>query len=232
MQFRLGGDFNTVGKTYSVLGSDVYFIKYDQAASVDAKWSSEHFTTFLSHEAFHYYMQDNWPEGSRFSADNLTEDDIALLEEEYGILGDIQTQLLSDSPDKAALKKCAEEYVDVMNRRMAANEDYVQKEMNAKTMEGTATYAGIQASRRVGYDFGVMYFSNRKDVPFSEIIPQYRAGNIDKSYLADRIPYETGGLLCLLMDELEVPGWQETLNGQTLDAPVSLYSILKEWVEG
>lgn len=157
MQFRLGGDFNTVGKTYSVLGSDVYFIKYDQAASVDAKWSSEHFTTFLSHEAFHYYMQDNWPEGSRFSADNLTEDDIALLEEEYGILGDIQ---------------------------------------------------------------------------ISEIITQYRAGNIDKSYLADRIPYETGGLLCLLMDELEVPGWQETLNGQTLDAPVSLYSILKEWVEG
>ena len=94
------------------------------------------------------------------------------------------------------------------------------------------TYVGIQASRRVGYDFGVMYFSNRKDVPFSEIIPQYRAGNIDKSYLADRIPYETGGLLCLLMDELEVPGWQETLNNQTLDAPVSLYSMLKDWVEG
>ena len=56
---------------------------------------------------------------------------------------------------------------------MAANEDYVQKEMSAETMEGTATYAGIQASRRVGYDFGVMYFSNRKDVPFSEIITQY-----------------------------------------------------------
>ena len=94
------------------------------------------------------------------------------------------------------------------------------------------TYVGIQASRRVGYDFGVMYFSNRKDVPFSEIITQYRAGNIDKSYLADRIPYETGGLLCLLMDELEVPNWQETLNNQTLDAPVSLYSTLKDWVEG
>ena len=231
MQFRLSGDFNTVGETYSVLGSDVYFIKYDQAASVDAKWSSEHFTTFLSHEAFHYYMQDTWPEGSRFSADSLTEDDIALLEEEYGILGDIQTQLLSDAPDKTALEESAKEYVDVVNRRMAANEDYVQKEMSAETMEGTATYAGIQASRRVGYDFGVMYFSNRKDVPFSEIITQYRAGNIDKSYLADRIPYETGGLLCLLMDELGVPKWQDALNSQTLDAPVSLYSILKAWVE-
>ena len=69
MQFRLSGDFNTAGETYSVLGNHVYFIKYDQAASVDAKWSSEHFVTFLSHEAFHYYMQDTWPEGSRFSAD-------------------------------------------------------------------------------------------------------------------------------------------------------------------
>ena len=76
-----------------------------------------------------------------------------------------------------------------------------------------------------------MYFSNRKDVPFPEIITQYRAGNIDKSYLADRIPYETGGLLCLLMDELGVPKWQEALNSQTLEAPVSLYSILKVWVE-
>ncbi len=34
-------------------------------------------------------------------------------------------------------------------------------------------------------------------------------------FFADRMPYETGAILCLLMDELEVPDWQGVLNHQT-----------------
>lgn len=228
MAFRFEGSLNTIGKDYALFGSPVYFVKYDEA-SVTEPWSNLHFACFLSHEAFHYYMQEGWPEGSRFSTEGLTDGDIALLEEEYDILCQVQAQLLSGDPDQAALEEAARAYVAVMDRRLAANPDYVQQELDMETMEGTATYVGIQASRRVGYDFGIMYFSNQKDMPMDQVIPQYQAGNLDKSFLADRMPYETGGLLCLLMDALAIPDWQAALNSQTPEDPVSLYDILKSW---
>lgn len=152
-----------------------------------------------------------------------------LLAEEYQVLAGIQEQLLLEAPDVDALKEYASAYVDVMDRRLAANKEYVSKELEMEAAEGTASYIAIQASRRVGYDYGVMYFSNQKNVSFDEIMPQYQAGNLDKSYLADRIPYETGALLCLLMDELQIPNWQEAFNAQTTDNPVSTYSITKNW---
>lgn len=187
MKFRFDGNFNSIGKEYSIFGNEVYYVKYDEETAVNTDWTSDHFVTFLSHEAFHYYMQDNWSEGSRISADSLTDEDLALLEDEYHILNSMQSQLISGNPDKNTLEQAARDYVDIMDKRLAANNEYVQQELEIETDEETATYVGIQASRRVGYDFGVMYFTNQKNVPFDDIIAQYQAGNIDKSYLANRV---------------------------------------------
>ena len=82
-----------------------------------------------------------------------------------------------------------------------------------------------------GMIWGVMYFDNQKNVSFTEVIPMLRAGKIDASFLADRMPYETGAQLCLWLDAMGVPDWQQALNKQTLDAPVTLYDILKGFVE-
>lgn len=46
----------------------------------------------------------------------------------------------------------------------------------------------------------------------------------------DRIPYETGALLCLRMDELNIPDWQQKLNNQTSENPVTLYSIIDDFI--
>lgn len=231
MQFRFDGDFNTIGKTYSLFGNTLYYVKYDRKSSVTEPWTSHHFVTFLTHEAFHYYRQENWSGGGRFSADDLTEGDISLLEEEYQALGQIQTQLISQNPDREVLETAARTYLAVMDRRLEANPEYLRRELEMETAEGTATYVAIEASRRVGYDFGVMYFTNQKDVPFAEVVPQYQAGHLDKSFLADRMPYETGAILCQLMDALGLPDWQKALNEQTPEAPVSLYDVLKNWAE-
>lgn len=147
------------------------------------------------------------------------------------MLAQIKAQLTSGMPDQQVLRVAAAEYVRIMDLRLAANEAYAANELEMETIEGTATYVGVQASRRVGYDFGIMCFTNQKDAPFTDIMIQYEAGNIDRSYLVDRIPYETGGLFCLLMDELGVPDWQAALNAQTREDPVTPYSIIKGWVE-
>ena len=100
-----------------------------------------------------------------------------------------------------------------------------------ETSEGTATYVGIKASEMVGYDFGVMYFDNKKNVPFIEVMPNLEAGHFNKSFLADRMPYETGALLCMLLDALEISDWKEMLNSQTLENPVTLFDILETFSE-
>lgn len=126
------------------------------------------------------------------------------LEDEYHILNSMQSQLILENPDKNALEQAVRDYVDIMDKRLAVNNEYVQQELEIETDEGTANYVGIQ---------------------------QYQAGNIDKSSLANRVPYETVALLCLVMDEIGVDDWQDSLNSQTKDNYVTLYSILKEWVD-
>ncbi len=223
------GNFNTLGKSYSIFGNEVYFTRYAAKESLDAQYSSKHYITFLTHEAFHYYMQDHWPDGGRFSED-LSGTDIDLIAEEYDVLAQIQSELAESNPSNDALLQSAKDYADVMGRRLGANPRYLSAEISMETIEGTAQYVGIKASEIVGYDYGVMYFDNTKDVSFSDVIPALRAGQIEQSFLADRMPYETGALLCELLDALRVDGWQERLKAQTKENPVTLYSVICDYL--
>lgn len=230
LQFRFDGNFNTLEKNYSVFGNSVYYIKYNDTESVSPPFRSSHFITLLSHEAFHYYMQNEWADGAVYSTDELSDDNLELLYQEYEILDKIQKTFLENTSDREVLLQYAKEYADIISRRLEKAPQYVEQELERETIEGTATYIGIKASEIVGYDFGVMYFDNKKNVLFSEIKSNVEAGLYEKSNLADRIPYETGGLLCLLMDKLEIPDWQKTLNSQTKDYHITLYSVLEAYV--
>ena len=219
------GNFNTIGKTYRVLGSDVYFTKYSKKKSLEPRYSSAHYLTFLAHEAFHYYMQNDWAGGGR-SLEELSDNDIELLAREYDVLALIQGELAKESPDPSLLKQYGQEYLALMEQRLNANPGYVNAELSMETAEGTAQYVGVRASRLAGYDYGILYFDNTKDVSFADVIPALKAGGIEKSFLSSRMPYETGALLCELLDALQVDGWQEKLNQQTLSSPVTLYALL------
>lgn len=88
---------------------------------------------------------------------------------------------------------------------------------------------GIMASKAVGYDFGPMYFDNIKDVPFSDVVPTYKEGRLDQGFLRDRLPYETGAQITLLLDELDPEkNWQTYLNKQSKENPKTLLDALKE----
>lgn len=224
------GSFNTIGNSYRLFGNDVYFTTYNREDSVDKELTSKHFITFLSHEAFHYYMQLNWADGARFMGD-LSEEDLSLLQQEYELLSKIHDEIEKAVPTKDILLQYTKDYVSVVDQRIGANAAYLNKELSMETAEGTATYVGIKASEIVNYDFGIMYFQNTKDVPFTDIIPLLESGGIDESMLSDKIPYSSGAQLCLLLDALQVPNWKAELNEQTLSTPVTLYSLLKGFVD-
>lgn len=222
-----GGNFNTIGKTTNVMKSKVYYIKFD-SDNFNKKYSSNHLVTFLYHEAFHYFMQNNWPGGERFIG-NLDKDDMDLLEEKLNLLDQAKVLINNKSRDQSELIKVGEKILSIEEKRKKSNSAYVEKENMMETVEGTATYMGIMASKAVGYDFGPMYFDNIKDVPFSDVLPTYKEGRLDQGFLRDRLPYETGAQITLLLDELDPEkNWQTYLNKQSKENPKTLLDALKE----
>lgn len=231
LQFWFDGNFNSLEEIYKLCGNDVYYTKYNKEDAVDRKFSSSHYITFLTHEAFHYYMQNGWAKGNTYSVEAMSKEDQELLYQEYEILDKIQKALLEETKEKEQFLAYAKEYVEIVKKRIEKNPQYVEKELDRETIEGTATYVGIKASKLAGYDFGIMYFDNVKDVPFSDLKRTVGAGAYGKSELAERIPYESGAILCMLMDEIDIPDWQLKLNMQTKDNQTTLFSIIQEFVE-
>lgn len=224
-----GGNFNTIGKTTRLFGEPIYYVKYSADESLKKRRTSRHFMPFLAHESLHYYNQNHWAGGERFEGE-LSAQDLKLLREELEILTKMQT-ILTTNENPAALPQLTKDYVAVMKKRIKSNPEYLKKEMAMETAEGSATYMGIRAAKIVGYNFGVMDFDNARNVPFNEVSKAYREGKIDGAFLRDELPYQTGALLCLLMDRLPVPHWQEQLNAQTEAQPVTLFSILERYVK-
>ena len=222
-----GGNFNTIGESTKILGNEVYYLKFD-STSFTKQYSSKHFTTFLYHESFHYYMQNHWKGGSRFSGD-LSEMGETLLEQKLRLLDDARNLMDERILDRHKLMEIAQDILKVEKRREKENPKYVVKERMLETVEGTATYVGILASRAVGYDFGPMYFDNTKNADFSSVIPFYKSGKLEEGFLRDRLPYETGAELALILHSLD-PGdnWQRYLNEQNLREQRTLIDALEQ----
>ena len=229
IRLDIASNFNTIGQTISVFDNDIYFVKYDTETSFEKVNQSSHFASFLTHESFHYYMQNNWKEYNRPN-EKLDNDGMQLFLKQYEILDHISEEIENGS-NKEKLNDYAKQYVDVVAKRIENNKKYVISELAHETAEGTAQYLSIKAADAVGYDLGVMYFDNVKNVPFSDVFKEIDAGNIGVEFLADRMPYETGSQLCLLFDALQIPNWQDRLNSQTSENPIYLYDILREYVE-
>lgn len=107
------------------------------------------------------------------------------------------------------------------------DKEKIRAELFEETMEGSANYVSIKASKIIDYDYGILYFDNTKDVDFKEIVPTIKNGAVDQSIIGDRIVYESGALLCEYLDAIGAKNWQEELNAKG-KKDTTLYSIIKE----
>ncbi|XZH18517.1 hypothetical protein ACSXAF_15305 (plasmid) [Clostridium perfringens] len=228
------GNFNNSNKTYSIFGNELYYTRYGSESFSKKICDSSHYLTFLSHESFHYYMQNNWKYVGRFDTEILTKEDLDLLETQYKILTKIQKELKNSQPNRDNLLEFSKEYVNIVEKRIKANPQYTESELMAETEEGTAMYISIKSSKIINYDFDIMKFSldgiNSDEIYFDIIIPAIKNGKMNVSTLASDWIYQTGAQLCMLLDELEVHNWKEKLNTQTEQSPVTLYSLLKAYI--
>ncbi len=127
------GNFNTKDKNYNIFGKDIFYVKYDKD-SISKKYSSYHFLPFLSHEAFHYYMQKDWDDLT-FRGYSYNDEELNLLDKEYKVLGKTK-KALDENADKNALKNLGKEYLKVMDERIEkTNPEKIQAEIFEETME-------------------------------------------------------------------------------------------------
>lgn len=225
LQFAIG-NFNEKDKNYKILGKEnIFYIKYDED-SVDKKFSSYHFLPFLSHEALHYYMQKDW-DNLTFRGYAYNEKELELLDKEYKVLSKIKNAI-ENKAENDELLTLGNEYLKVMDERFEkTDKEKIDSEIFEETMEGAANYVSIKASKIIGYDYGILYFDNTKDVDFADIVPTLKKGEVDQSILGEKIVYESGALLCKYLDAIGDKNWQEKLNSKG-KTDISLYSIIKE----
>lgn len=226
--FNSVDDFFIFKKHPKVLGTPVYYLKYTRDKNINTKIYTNYFMPYLAHEAFHFFMQENWASGGRFTG-QLSDTDLNLLKEEYEVLSEVQKAMLEKK--EANWNALGKKYVEIMDKRIKSNPTYLKDEMAMETAEGTATYVGIKAARNIGYDFGIMYSNSEKNVPFNKVMDAYDSKKINTSFLSDHMPYETGAQLCFLLDKLNKINWQDELNKQTLNKPVYLYDLVKKSIK-
>ena len=224
-------NFNSFGRTYKLCGETIFFTRYSEKSFLDL-YDTNHYITFLAHESFHYYEpQRNWADSGRIYADLYTEDFLDNLENEYKILDQIHSAINSDSTTREELIRLSKEYLQAGKICQKNHEELVQMIRINETLEGVATYVGIQASRYAGCEQINILNGDYKQLQgkyFETVIKEIKAGNIDKSVLSSDIDYQSGALICQLLEKLEIPQWQEQLNRQTKEQLVTLYDVLED----
>ncbi len=206
---------------YHVAGNNVYFVRYTENGS-DSELNDDHLTGFLAHEAFHYYMQREWPGGGRYSADLIGKEEIEGLSRKYDILTRMSEKMSGKNPDIQSLKKLAEEYVKNDKERISESPELMKEELAMETAEGSARYVEGIALEIGGF--------TQTDMDYNKMMGLYRNGSISKDLFTSQVPYYAGAQLCRLMDLLGIKDWQKQLNAQTKSDPVTLYDILEKYV--
>ncbi|EGO5077190.1 hypothetical protein H6229_002743 [Enterococcus faecalis] len=197
--------------------------------NIQKKRSNKHFVPFLVHESFHYYMQRDWKNAS-IHAQTYSDKELNLLNKEYILLDKIKKELSNSTPNKENLIHLSQQYISIVEQRGHdfSLEKLIEEQM-AETIEGTAQYVQIKAAKIINYDYDILYFLN-KTISFSEAIHDIKKQVVNQSIIGSDIVYSSGALLCKLLDFFEVSNWQETLNKQTLNDSVTLYSLLKNFI--
>lgn len=232
------GNFNTLGQTVRVAGSSVFYLRYNAKDNVNTMdQDAHHVITFLSHEDFHG-QQISWGQedkGGRFDTGSLTAADKQTLAERYAALQALQTASFAKEPNLDDIRERAKAYVAISNKLKAENPAYFKDETLAETYEGTATYVSAKAADAAGYPFTVTgQVGKEGPIPnpdFTTIMPAIEQGTASISVIPQKCIYASGGLLCRVLDQLTGnTNWQDKLNHQDKDHPVTLFDLLEETV--
>lgn len=225
MNFSLG-NFSTTDSTKAIDKNEpVFYFKYDKN-NFATQPPGNQFIIILTHEAFHFYQQKNWADGQPDSH-QLAQDDLALLGLSYKILDELNQPILAENKILALLQ----DYLTVSNERQKLNKSYVAEESKKEVIEGTASYAGREAGKRIDKDYKILEFENGGQPTFYEVFETMSRGDFGTDFIVDFGLYNSGNVLANSLDKIEETTWKEKLNQQTKENVVSFVDVIELYLQ-
>ncbi|MBH5317061.1 hypothetical protein I6N90_04465 [Paenibacillus sp. GSMTC-2017] len=227
------GNFSTFGENIS-LGdaTNAYYFKYNNKNLENPIKESQYFIPFLIHENFHHSVQLAWKSDSgdvRIEEKNA--EWFEYLGYQFAALDGIKDAIVNN--DKEAMKRAVAEYVVISEYRKQQDIHTYSSEKLHETLEGTATYVGIKASTHASTPPllllpGAPSEEQRNFSYFFTSIAHH------PGYLSEIKwnRYESGALLCFALDKLlEDQSWQQKLNAQKSNSPVTIYDLVEQYYD-
>lgn len=216
------GNFESAGQSISLGDScHVYFFKYNRKLLENPDRPDDAFLSFWAHESFHYLLQTDWNEGESYIR---PEDETGFLNlgVQYAALDEL-TYALEHGSD-ADLQTAVDDYVVASEACLSYDKSGFNKASLHETLEGCAQYAGVNAAELSGGELKLMPYKNEKQRSFVYYMKMMAStpGHLDE-VCWNR--YQSGVLLCQVLDKLNVKDWQKRLNSQNV---TTLYQLIKE----
>lgn len=219
------GNFGRVKKLGET--KDVFMFKYNKDTLDSDMSSNMQFAAFLPHEAFHFFMQQDWDEEEGRGSEDMSKENLYLTGLQYEILDRMNT-----TKSRKKLKELAGDYIKVMNQRIQKYKDTVLAANKTETIEGCATYIALTYSRQINNQRFKLLFKIKEDKNrnFLTAFSYISTGLVPKKELFNGMLYDTGATLCMTLDRLDGEQWKRNLNGQKKDSILTLYEELERCV--
>lgn len=225
LQFHIAkGNFNTEGQKISAYNNEVFYLRYDKSRF--EREDDGYVISFLVHEAFHYFMEENWILPYQVPTEAISDEGAITLAEIYTVCGEMQTNIENQGSNEELIG-LVHQYNSLYQSLKNSDPDYASYFASQELNEGTAQYVGYKAN--VDLERQPILFPN----PTTED-QGYNIGDFsmdirqapDPVFYTRSMPYHTGKLLCLVLDKVGPSDWQAQLNAQTKENPIFLQDIL------
>lgn len=208
-------------------GTNVFYFKYYPKMIEDPKLYFD-FSSFLLHESFHIYKQENWEYDKN---DKEYIEDYPNNKENYALIG-VEFSLLDkalETNNKDDIEKYLKDWTIIRTYRYS-KWPQLKNETNTEAIEGTARYMEYKYSNLTA---GKLTILATKEAPYHISFVQafnYIANREAESpeYLKRPMRYEVGSAIGLLMDKLNID-WKSQIDCSKDKQGKTQYEILKSY---
>ncbi|MEA4922926.1 MAG: hypothetical protein VB031_06110 [Eubacteriaceae bacterium] len=220
------GNFSGMSDNIGLGSSDhVFFFKYNNDTLKNAGKSDSYLLPFMSHELFHYAMQQGWSTDEPISYEEQDADWYSLLGLRYKVMDKLlygaTHSKFTDTDENIS------DYVKVTKALKEADPKMFKKMMNIENAEGTAQFMSVQASRISKTPDYTFITDGRTDKTDFSWTFKYMSKHTDRVADIRWLCYDVGAVLCYTLDEAEGnTEWQKALNSgqyKTVNDAVTAY---------
>lgn len=187
------------------------------------------FSSFLLHESFHVYNQENWMYDKLGNGEYI--ENYPTNKENYALMG-VEFELLDkcmQENNKSEIKRYLKQWTMIRAYRYEKWPQLIG-ETKTEAIEGTARYIEYKYSELMGGNLTVLATKEKPyHVTFTYAFDCIASGKGPKtSYLKRTMKYETGSALGLIMDNVNIK-WKKDIEDSKSERGETQYEILKKY---